>query len=138
MIAKLFVLAGAPDHESGGETSSPSQVYLVGMLAPSVKADETSLNDIELLPDDCCAVVAGAGAVPVSAAAVVSALEDAPREHAASDTARMVNLAAEVVMGLVSLRGACQRVWGKRRGRSGNGRRTRTRAGIPFGVGTAL
>jgi hypothetical protein len=38
MTTRLLANAGTPDQESGGDTSSPSQVYLGGINAPSEKA----------------------------------------------------------------------------------------------------
>src|SRR5262245_43592155 len=40
MRTRLLVPLGVPDHASGGDMSSPSQVYFVGIGAPSTKAGE--------------------------------------------------------------------------------------------------
>src|SRR5438093_5313854 len=61
MSAKLFVAAGAPDHESAGETSTPSHVCLRGISPPGPNAVEASLN------------VTAAGGVVSLPAAVVNA-----------------------------------------------------------------
>src|SRR4051812_38796560 len=45
--AKLFVPGGPPDHVRGGETVSPSHVYLRGIAVPSLKPDEVSDIAIE-------------------------------------------------------------------------------------------
>src|SRR5208283_4940265 len=36
--ARLFVPAGKPDQASGGDTSSPSQVYFLGIASPVANA----------------------------------------------------------------------------------------------------
>src|SRR5690606_17992518 len=47
MRARLLVPAGAPDHSSGGERSSPSQVYLRGMAASWANAADMSVNAMQ-------------------------------------------------------------------------------------------
>ena len=46
MRAKLRVPAGAPLQASGGDTSTPSHVYLPAMVAPSLKAALVRMNAI--------------------------------------------------------------------------------------------
>jgi len=83
--------------------SSPSQVYFVGMLPPSVKADDVSLSGIALLPDGCCdggcVDVVALDTVPdaESALPVASALGAALREQAPRHSARTVNMAGLVI-----------------------------------------
>src|SRR5665648_291741 len=50
MSAKLFVPSGAPAIRSGGETSSPSQVYLDGILPPGSNAGDVSVRVTAALP----------------------------------------------------------------------------------------
>src|SRR6185312_12917394 len=106
--------SGAPDHASGGDVSSPEQVYFVGMLPPSTNADDMSLKVIPLVPDECCAVVVLVCALSNSAGAVpdeVSSFCTAPCEHAPNERARMPIAAAVLVMAGDLLRGMCQKLF---------------------------
>jgi len=46
MSARLLVPAGAPPKASGGETSSPSQVYFDGIVPPGSNAEDVSVSAI--------------------------------------------------------------------------------------------
>jgi hypothetical protein len=50
--AKLLVPAGASDHSSGGERSSPSQVYRDGIFPFGANADDVSLNAMVSVADE--------------------------------------------------------------------------------------
>src|SRR6478609_1259093 len=42
--ARLMALSGTPDHSSGGELSSPSQVYFAGIAPPAENAEDVSVS----------------------------------------------------------------------------------------------
>src|ERR1041385_5163565 len=48
--ARLLVPCGAPLKDSGGETSSPSQVYFDGILSPDLKAEDESVRAMAVRP----------------------------------------------------------------------------------------
>jgi hypothetical protein len=51
MRANVFVFAGAPDQESGGETSWPSHVYRDGIDPPGWNTEDVSFSVIALFTD---------------------------------------------------------------------------------------
>src|SRR4051812_49405003 len=48
MMATLFAFDGTTDHEIGGETLRPSQVYSLGIIPPSLKAVDVTVKDSTL------------------------------------------------------------------------------------------
>jgi len=50
MSAKATTPSGTPVQVSGGETSSASHVYLVGIAVPSSNAGLPSTNELEVAP----------------------------------------------------------------------------------------
>src|SRR6478672_4489578 len=47
--ARLIARSGTPDHSSGGELSSPSQVCVAGIAPPAENAEDVSVSGMSVL-----------------------------------------------------------------------------------------